>query len=774
MKKKYGEFQDNGWEYHIFTPDLSYPWFNYLFNNRYHSIISHTGGGFSYAIDPKVNRILRYDNLETDLPGRYIFIKLNDEIWSANWQPFKVPLDKWLTIFGPGYAIIKSEKHNINSEITYFVPIDDTIEIWNIKLTNKSNSTKKFYIYPFIELVAGDIDYEVRYRNIMKLYNRAEYYKKRKCLIFKKMPHPARELDNFVFFMTNENFESFETNKLNFYGVFRTIETCEGLKKKRLSNSLAYGEDMVGCFQIPIKLKAGESKEVEIILGFGEKREEIEKIADKYFNKVSENFLKVKEYWRNELRKLWIETGEEEIDRMINIWGKYQLLGITRWRGTSAYHGSEGGLGFRDLAQDVEGISNLQPELAKEKLYQLLKFQYSSGHAVSGFSVIEGAWDKNSEAKLLSGKSDVAVWLPNAVVKYVKETGDFNFLNEKVPYLDAGEDTVYNHIIKAVEYLSKEVGEHNLPLIKIADWNDAFDRVGIKGKGESIWLAEAVCWACLIVKELAKFLNDNETVYKMENIFNNMKENINKYGWAGTHYIAAFNDYGEKIGEKEIFLNSQTWAIIGRVYDENNLKKILKSIDSLDTPYGNLLFKPAYNKYNKRIGRVTAFAIGTKENAAVFSHAVAFKIVADCIVNRSDKAYQSIKKLLPYSKAKSNLDNYKVEPYVWAEYVIGKGNKNYGQGAFTWNTGTSVWTYIGLTEHIIGLKPDFDGLIIEPKLPKKIKTVKIKRFFRGSFYEIEIIRSKKEKKLIIDGKEFEGNKIPVFKDNGTHIVKYYF
>ncbi len=759
-KNIYGDFYDNGWEYHIYTPETPYPWFNYLFSDKYHSIISHTGGGFSYAIDPKVNRILKYDNVDNDMPGRYLFLKMDDKIWSANWQPLKKKMDNWLTIVSPGYTIIKSLKYGIECEIKYFVPINETIEIYNVKIRNINSLNKKITLYPFVDIISGDADLEVRFRNIMRLYNVAKFDKKLSTIIFHKKPFPAREFKNYSFFMCDTKIKSFETNKLNFFGIHHTIENPIELKSKSLSNSETTGEDMVGVFQIELNLRPDETKEVNIILGFAENKGYIKNIRNKYFvhkHCINEAFNETKQYWRETLKKFWIETGDEDIDRMVNIWGKYQLLGITRWRGSSPYHGTEGGLGYRDLAQDVEGIAGLDATLAKNKLMDLLQFQYSNGNAVSGYSVIEGPWDINPDAKIVSGKSDVAIWLPNAVVKYIKVTGDWNFLKQKVKYLDKGEDTVYNHIIRAVEYVATTTGKHKLPLIKIADWNDAFDKVGRGNKGESIWLGEAVCWASLIVKELADYLQDWNVSKKMEQIYNDMRKNINKYGWNGRHYIAAYNDYYEKIGDKSISLNSQTWAIIGKVYEKKFLPKILKAIDSLDTPYGNLLFKPPYHNYNDRIGRVTSFAEGTKENAAVFSHAVAFKVVADIMANRKNEAFKTIKKLLPTSRYKKDLNRYKVEPYVWAEYVIGKGNKNYGQGSFTWNTGTAVWTYIGLTEWIIGIKPTFDGLKIQPNLPDNIKNVKVRMFFRNKPYNIEIINNKGNAKIFVNGTEVDGS-----------------
>ncbi len=774
--KKFGEFKNDGWEYHIYRPDTPKPWFNYLFNNNYHALISQTGGGFSYALDPKVNRLLRYDNIDNDLSGRYLFFKENNKIWSANWQPLKNKYEKWKTIFSPGYVKINSIIEKIKVEMLFFVPLDETVTLWKVKIKNIANKKRNLSIYPFIDVIAGDIDLEVRYKNIMKLYNISEYDKKSNSLIFYKMKNSAREIENYTFFTSLNKFNFFETRRLNFVGEYHTIETPIGLKQKKLSNSTVRGEDMVGLFQFNINLEPGEEKEFGFIIGFSEDKNSIRKLQKKYkrIENINNEYLNTINYWKEVLQKVWIKTPDKNINIMANIWGKYQLLAITRWRGTSAYHGTEGGLGYRDLAQDIEGIISLDKELALEKLTALLMYQYNNGDAVSGFSSLEGAWDLNAENKFVSGKADVAVWLPNAVFKYIKETGNIKFLDRKVKFFDKGEATVFEHIVRAVRHIYNTKGRHSLPLIKIADWNDAYDRVGVKNKGESIWLGEALCWAALIVKDIAEIKKDKKIIKEMEKIYNNMKKNINKYGWYKNHYIAAYNDEGRKIGDKNIPLNSQTWAIIGRVVDNNNrLKNIINAIDSLDTPYGNLLFKPPYKKYDSGIGRVTAFAPGTKENGAIFSHAVAFKIVADYIINRNDMAYKSILKLLPMSKYKSNLEKYKVEPFVWAEYVIGKGNKYYGEGAFTWNTGTAVWMYVAITEWLLGVKPDINGLKLKPNLPSNWKKAFIKRVFRNTLYEIYIIKAK-EKKLIIDGETRKDSFIPYFNDNKTHKVEFYY
>jgi cellobiose phosphorylase len=775
IAEKYFRFSPDGSEVHILRPDTPMPWAQYLFNDKYHCIITQNGGGFSYAYDPKVNRIHRWDNIENDMPGRYLFFKEKDEVWSANWQPMKSPYQKWETVFAPGTAVIRSEMNGFDCKQEIFVPLDQTMEITMVTIRNLRPEQRTVSVYPFIEVVAGDFDLEVRYRNIMKLYNKSLVDFPKKTLVLFKKPTSAREIESYVFFRTSLDYKSFDTDKLGFFGVYHSVEDPQGLHAESLGNRLVNGKDMVGVFQHEMSFGAGEEKKFFLITGFSGTRQGIDKACEKFgtFEDVEKEFRKTGEYWNNMLAKVVIESGDRDMDLMANVWGKYQLLGITRWRGTSHYHGTEGGLGYRDLAQDVEGIAGLDPVLAKQKLIRLMGYQYQNGNAVSGYSELEGPWDTGSDTANVSGKADVAVWLPNAVSKYLKETGDTRFLKQKVPYLNSGSDTVYSHVVKAVRYISRTLGKHGLPLIKKADWNDAFDKIGTGGKGESVWLGEALCWAALKVKEIAEHIGDTKISREMTKIFSTMKKAVNKHGWNGDHYIAAMNDAGRKIGDKTVSLNSQTWAILGEVCDSpEKTAKVLIAIDKLDTPWGNLLFAPPFHEYEKDIGRVTAFAEGTKENAAVFSHAVGFKVVADCLAGRNNEAWATMRKLLPMVRSGNDVEGYKVEPYVWSEYVIGQGNEQYGEGVFTWNTGTAVWTYIAVTEWIMGVKPSFDGLVIEPGLPDSVRKVKMRRSFRNCIYDIEIEKKGCEPGLVLDGKPVKGRFVKAFKDGKEHKVKF--
>lgn len=783
---KYGNFSKDGREYIIHNPKTPQPWFNYLFNDVYHALVSQTAGGYSYYKDPKSNRILRYDHIQTDRPGRYIFIrdKKTKKTWSCNWQPLRHKLDFWQCTHGLGYTRIESRNSKIYTSITYMVSMKDPVEIWWVKIKNESNTRRSLKIFPFVEFVSGDIELEVCYRNIIMLYNQADFDKKNKAIIAFKHPFKEGQKRGYSFFSTSLPIKGYDTRKELFLGDYNCVTYPKGiLEDGKCTNSFVRGEDMIGVFECDVELKPKEEKEFVVLLGFDNNIDKIPYYLQKYkkLKNVKTEYDKIRTHWDGMIEKIKVSTPDPFFNLMVNIWGKYQLSAITHWRGTSHYHGVEGGLGYRDTAQDSEGLLSLDLEIARRKLERILEYQYKSGHAVSGFSETEGAWDKLPSSGVI-GKADVAVWLPYTVVSYIKETGDVDFLKEEYRFCDGDKATVYEHILRAVRYLFGRRGAHKLPHILKADWNDAYDHVGLQGKGESIWLGMALARACMQVGELAGFIGDKEVEKEMQAKYNELKEVINRYGWDGKWYLAAYNDDGMKIGSNEnkegkVPLNSQTWAILSGIAPKDRLKTILDKIDNyLDTPYGPALFLPSYTFFNPGIGRVTAFAEGTKENAAVFSHACAFKIVADCTIKRCNKAYETYRKLLPMNATKQDHSKYKVEPYVWAEYIIGPGSKyKFGEGAFTWNTGTSSWMFIAATEWIIGVRRELEGLLIDPCIPSKWKECWIRRPFRGAIYEITIKNPKgrqcRVKEITVDGKAHPSNIIKPHKDGRVHKVE---
>ena len=782
---QYGHFSADGREYIVTRPNTPRPWFNYLFNDVYHSLISQTGGGFSYYRDPKYYRYHRYDHLSSDRPGRYVYLKepSTGKVWSLNWQPSRKALSKWECRHGLGYTKIQATENGIEASATYFVAKEAPVELWLVSLKNVSRAKKTVQAYPFVELVAGDVALETHYRNILCLYNEGTYDAANKAIVAFKHPFKTWHKPGYAFFSASFPVESWECRRESFVGPYGNLGDPPGLKAKKLGKSPVRGEDMVAVLQGTFTLKPGETKEFVVVSGMTEKKEEVPGLIRKFrsLEHSKKEFERVRSYWKASMESVWIETPDKELDRMINLWGKYQLFAITHWRGTSHYHGAEGGQGYRDTCQDVEGLLSVDLPTAKAKLERLLFYQYKSGHAVSGYSEIEGSWENQGVAGVIK-KADVAVWLPYSVVSYVKETGDTAYLKKEVPFHDGGSASVYEHILRAIRYLWSARGQHGLPLIGHADWNDAYDHVGIKGKGESIWLGMAVVRACRQVQELAGFIKDRAVAEEMRIKAEEMTRIVNKEGWEDEWYLAAFNDTGRKIGSKEnkegkVPLNSQTWAILSGVVSPERLPKILDKIDhTLDTPYGPALFLPSYTEFNPGIGRVSSFAAGTKENAAVFSHACAFKVVADCTIKRGEQAYDTFSKLIPTSKAKSDHDKYKVEPYVWAEYVIGPGSKDrFGEGAFTWNTGTTPWMFNAATEWILGARREFSGLLIDPCIPKRWKQARIRRPFRGAVYDITVRNPEGVNsgvvRITVDGKEQATPLIRPHGDGKTHRVE---
>ena len=782
---QFGHFSKDGKEYVITRPDVPKPWFNYLFNELYHALVSQTGGGFSYFDDPKSNRILRYDHIQTDRPGRYLYLRDEEtgEFWSANWQPVRKKVDFWETRHGLGYTRLTSRRCGIESAMTYLVTQKDPIELWHVRIRNLEKRRRHVRLFPFCEFISGDIELETCYRNILSLYNEATYDEKLKSIITFKHPFRRGQTQWYNFFSTSARIHNFETSKESFIGRYNELSCPDEIREGKLRAISVRGEDMVGVFDIHQTLEPKEETEFVVCLGFATDLKEVGRLLRKYrrVEVFQEELLEIKSYWQGIIDRIKVNTPDPNFNLMVNIWGKYQLQAIIHSRGTSSYHGTEGGLGFRDTAQDSEGLLALRLDAAMEKIEKLLYYQYHTGHAVSGFSYSEGSWDKGHQA-VVTGKADVAVWLPYTIISYIKETGDVDFLKKKYKFHDGGEATVYEHIKRAVRYLYKQRGSHQLPYIRKADWNDAYDHVGIGGKGESVWLGMALARACRQMEELAHFMKDRKTEQEMRKRYQTLVRIINKVGWDGGWYLAAFNDEGYKIGSAEnkegrVPLNSQTWAVLSGVAPPERRKKILKLIDEyLDTEYGPALFLPSYTKFNPGIGRVTAFAEGTKENAAVFSHACAFKIVADCMIGRGDKAYETYTRLYPMSPAKSDHTRYKAEPYVWAEYVVGPGSRTkFGEGNFTWNTGTTPWMFIAATEWILGARRDFEGLLIDPCLPRHWHKTSIRRPFRDAVYDITIENpegvEKGIKRITVDGKLLQGNLISPHGDGKVHRVR---
>lgn len=800
---KYGRFSKDYKEYIIEHPELPRPWINYLTNEKYCAVISSTGGGYSFYKDSKTERLLSWlgPNIKTDRPGRYIFIhdKSTKETHSATWQPLRKKIDCYECRVGLGYQIIKTMFMDIEVETTYFVPRAETLEIWKTTIRNISNSTRELSIFGQIEWLLGCAD-EINFHNIAVMWNRASYDQKLNAILaqktanyqeFKIKPNPC-----WSFFASSEKATAFDCLKDTLYGHYNTVENPRNILEGKLKNSECNGDEAVAALQSEITLKPGEQKTIIYILGQTEGKSLITEYINRYtkIDNVLREFKEVKDFWLKRIDPITIETPDEEINQLANIWLKYQLCICNMWsRSPSFYHEGQGGRGYRDSNQDSEGIMAIDPEYAKKKLIKIASLTRRDGTLAPGWSDTYGPYH-NKPFK------DHPTWFVSSVSAYVKETGDLNFLNMNVPWLkdmwrnggtvydkewtsgsiEDGNGTIFEHILAQLNFSFNDTSTHGLPRIGEADWNDALDMAGGKQIGESVWIAMAQVRSLKLAAELAELLGKNDISDDLLNKAKVMSQRINEHAWDGSWYVGGFNDTGKVFGsskndEGKIFLNTQTWAVLSGVVTEERLPVILNSIDTLlDTKHGMALHAPAYTVFDPGLGRIAMFSPGMKENAAIFCHAHTFKLASDFTAGRGNKGYESMLKIMPNKQ--DDHDRYKTEPYAYAEYLIGPDHPyQFGEGSYTWLTGTAGWTFLVITEYMLGIHREFNGLRIDPVLPSHWDRCRIIRQFRGDEYEIEIYNSegveRGVKEIIIDGNNIEGNLIKVFGDKKRHTVK---
>jgi cellobiose phosphorylase len=806
--KKYGYFSEDGLEFVITTPTTPRPWINYLTNEKYCLILSHCAGGYSFYKDCRSDRVTRWlpESWHFDRPGRYLYIKSKiknqkSKIWSATYQPLRVQPDFYECRHGLGYTVIKTEYNNVLSQITFFVSRNDDCEVWLVRLSNKSRHPRTFELYPYIEWLLGDYHLELRYRNIMNLYNRVWFDEAHQAVFAKKTAAwgalDIQPFKHLAFFASSLPVKGYVTRKASFLGRYNTEEKPKMVLEGNFHNvPFCSGEDGVAVFRHSLRIEPGKEKEFVIVMGQTQGASNVKKILSKYrqVKQAHKELELVKQAWRARIAdNIIISTPDKDFDTMMNIWVKYQLYICNLWsRSPSFYHEGSGGRGYRDSCQDSESIVSINSRLTRKRILKLAGLIRKDGTCAPGWA------DTTGPAKHLPNK-DHPIWLTSTVSAYIKETGDKKILFEKVSYLkdrwvrgwdvdlkwkkgaiQVGSGTILEHLERNLNFTFTDVGKRGLPLIGHADWNDAIDAAGIKHRGESVWLAQALVRSLRMLAELCSIAGKDTSAKRYLKLARQMQERIDRYCWDGSWYKRGFTDdgtvYGSKVNkEGKIYLNTQSWAILADMIDSKKLKKILASVEKyLDGPHGLALFWPAYSKWNSKLGRISMFSEGTKENAAVFCHAVTFMVVAYLSIGEGRRAYEAMRKIMP--NAQADYDLYQTEPYVYAEYLVGPGHPYlYGEGAFTWITGTAGWTFMAATEWMLGARRDYEGLRIDPCIPGHWRRCSIRRPFRGAIYEIEIENPQgKEhgvKEIYVDGDKIEGNLIKPHQDGRTHKVK---
>ncbi len=779
---KYGSFSQLGDEYIISRPDTPKPWINYLTNGNYCSLVSQTGGGYSFVGDAGLNRILREipgDTTITDRPGRYIYIRDNDtgEFWGANWQPVRKKMDSFESRHGMGYTKISASRNGIYTTTNFFVPRGDDLEIWQIDLKNKSEKDRNLSIFIYVEWSLAQNQANLTEASFNGLFEDV-YFRKNAIFATKRrwgrQDRPGDPWDKYAYLTINKKVDYHDCIKEGFIGMYGSTGNPKVLNEGNCNNTEGEGHQSVGVLQKNIKLKAGTVYDFDVLVGVAERDVSVERYGDAYGiahalriinkyttrEKTDKAFLELNKWWENYLSQLTVKTPNHDFNISVNYWNKYQSWMTAQWSLMDSYYiGGESTIGFRDMSQHILGTLPNDLELSKDRLVQLLTHQFSEGKTVHN-------WNKCLNTGLVTDHSDDAQWLIFATISYILESGDFSLLEEKIPYYDGEQGAVLEHILRALDYTLIHISSRGIPKRRTADWNDALTGGGL-GQGESVMVANQLLYNIKHLIPIFKKIRKDDLIIKYQKIYDEMSNILNKEFWDGNWYIRATTDDKKPIGSKknktvQIDINAQTWSIMSGVSEYRNRGKT--AMDNvwkkLHTKYGFMMFAPCFHKPDSEFGIISQFTPGTKENGAIFNHPISWAIIAEVLLGRPEKAFQIWEETSFMTRGKDQ-DKYRVEPYVYAEFVYGPSNPEFGRGSFTWATGSASWFWRACTDYIIGVRPVINGLLIDPNIPKQWHEVILKRHFRGSTYEITIHnphqKSKGVKDILLDGKKIEGN-----------------
>lgn len=794
---KYGYFDLSNKEYVIEKPNTPAPWVNYLGSPEYGAIISNNAAGYSFVKSGANGRITRYRfNSEMALPGRYIYfhdLDVND-YWSATWQPVGKPLDKFKTIcrHGTGYTVIDTEYSNINSQTTYYVPNGKTYEIWRCKVTNKDTKPRKLSMFGFIEFTNED-NYEQDQVNLQySLFISRTSYEGNRIIEHineneKKDATGSNHKERF-FGMVGAEVSSYNGSLKSFIGEYRTYSNPIAVENGKCDNELNFNSNCCGALQAYIDLAPGETKEIIYILGKANTAESAV-ILDEYKTAgiVDKEIDELKKFWHTRLDNFSVETPSEEFNNMINVWNAYQCFITFIWSRAASliYCGLRNGYGYRDTVQDIQGIIHLDPDMALEKIRFMLSAQVDNGAGLPlvKFDHNAGFEDTPDDASYVkatghpSYRADDALWLFPTIVKYIGESGNKDFLDEVIVFANGGEGTVYEHLKRAIQFSLNNMGDHNMPAGLHADWNDCL-RLG--KKGESTFVAFQLYYAMTIIKDMAQEKGDTEYVKFITDAQNNLSAALEKC-WDEDRYIRGIREDGVIVGAKKdpeanMWLNPQSWSVISGFADKEKGETAMDSVYRiLNTKYGAKLLDPPYADHFFDGALMHIFNADTKENGGIFSQSQGWTILAEALLGHGNRAFEYFKETSPASM-NNKAEIRVIEPYAHGQFVESKASPYEGRAHVHWLTGTASTVMVGCVEGILGMRPNADGLVIDPSIPSEWDSIKINKVFRGKKLSIVINNPDKVesgvKSISLNGNVTESNFIAAkdLKDTNEVIV----
>ncbi len=806
---KYGYFDDSAREYVITNPRTPYPWINYLGSQNFFSLISNTAGGYSFYKDARLRRITRYryNNVPIDSGGKYLYIREGDVIWSPGWKPVRTELDSYECHHGLGYTRIKGVKNDLEAEVLYFVPVNFNGEVQKLKLKNHGTAAKSFKVFSFVEWNLWNAFDDMT--NFQRNFSTGEV-EIDGSVIYHKTEYKERR-NHYAFYAVNSPISGFDTDRDAFIGLYNGFENPDVVSGGKSRNSVAHGWSPIASHCLEVHLNPGEEKELVFLLGYIENSEE-EKFEMKGVinktkalsmidsvstpDKVRAMFDGLRGYWDNLLSVFQVKSSDEKMDRVVNIWNQYQCM-VTFCMSRSASYFESGigrGMGFRDSNQDLIGFVHQIPAKARERILDIAATQFEDGGAYHQYQPLT----KRGNNEVGGNFNDDPLWLILSTSAYIKETGDWNILDDMVPF---DNDTMkaaplLDHLRRSFNHVVNNLGPHKLPLIGRADWNDCLNlncfsynpdepfqttenRTG--GQAESIFIGGMfILYGAEYEKILLKLGKTSEALEARKHI-DAVESALDDSGWDGEWFLRAYDYFGRKVGTNEteegkIFIEPQGMCIMAGIgVEDGRARRALESVkERLACDYGIVLNNPAFTKYYIEYGEISTYPAGYKENAGVFCHNNPWIMIAETMLGNGEMAFDYWRRIAPpYLEEISDL--HKTEPYVYAQMIAGKDAFKPGEAKNSWLSGTASWTFYAITQYILGIRPDYDGLVVDPCIPKSWDGFVVRRKFRGANYAITVRNpdhvSRGVKKVAVDGKEIPGDILPMLTPDGEHDVQ---
>jgi cellobiose phosphorylase len=807
---RYGYFDDANREYVITRPDTPLPWINYLGCEEYFGLISNTAGGYSFFRDARLRRLTRYryNNVPFDSGGRYLYLRDNasGEFWSPSWQPTQRPLKDYTCRHGQNYTIIASTYAGIKAETRYFVPLGETLEIWDLTVTNERSEPANLSLFSSIEFCLWDAQDDAT--NFQRNFNIGQV-EVEDGVIYHKTEYRERR-NHFAYFACSAALAGFDTQREAFLGPYRGWDRPQVVEQGQSANSTAHGWAPVGSHHVKLTLAPGESRQVIFVLGYHENpgdqkfdppgsqtinKQMVKPTIVRYLDpqQAQAAFEKLHSHWTDLLTLFQVQTPDEHSNRMVNIWNAYQcMVTFNMSRSASFYESGIGrGMGFRDSNQDLLGFVHMVPERARQRILDIAATQLETGGAYHQYQPLT----KRGNDAVGSNFNDDPLWLVLGVVAYLKETGDWSLLDEPVPYDNrpGSEQPLYEHLQRSIQYILDRLGPHGLPLIGRADWNDCLNlntfseepgesfqtTTNKDGKvAESVFIAGLFVLAATEMAHLAETrgLPDQAQAYRQAAAA--MSATTLEHGWDGAWFLRAYDNFGQKVGSQEcaegqIFIEPQGICVLAGIgLNSGQAEQALTSVrERLATPHGIVLQQPAYSQYYLHLGEISSYPPGYKENAGIFCHTNPWIMIAEACLGNGDWAYDYYRRINP-SAREAISEVHRCEPYVYAQMIAGRDAPTHGEAKNSWLTGTAAWNYVAITQWILGIRPTYTGLQIAPVIPGDWPGFEVVRRFRGVTYRIQVKRSGPGNSVTLtaNGQSISGNIIPLPPPGQTEVL----